>query len=79
MTNLSKLPSRKVDLDAALEKAAAHTAECEGIIIIMQRKTPKGGFFYYTNSDMRLETVVWYTTSLQHHILELAKDENDAF
>jgi hypothetical protein len=62
------MPPRSLDLEAALAKAAERVNECDGIVIIMQKKAPTGGFLYYHNEDMKLETVVWYLTSVFSHI-----------
>jgi hypothetical protein len=76
--SLCKIPSRQIDLEKSLAEAAKHVEECDGIVIIMQRKNPLGGFYYFANSGMRLETMIWYLTSLQFQIHTTAAGSEDA-
>jgi hypothetical protein len=69
---LSQIPARQIDLETALAMAAEHTDECDGILIIMQKKKPENGLLYYTNDEMKVETVMWYLTSLQFQIQRMA-------
>ena len=70
--SLRQMPASQIDLETALAMAAEHTAECDGILIIMQKKKPEAGLLYYTNDEMKVETVMWYLTSLQFQIQRMA-------
>jgi len=52
------------EINQTLQKAQEYTAECDCILILMQRNA--GGVMYLANSSMRLETVSYITTSFLH-------------
>jgi hypothetical protein len=75
MANLTQIRPRSQELEAALIEAAEHVNECDGVLVIMQKKSPNEGLLYYHNKDMRLETTVWYLSSLLFRIHSAAGKE----
>jgi hypothetical protein len=62
-------PTRAEELESAFAEARENLGACDGVLIIMQKKQEHGGgLLYYNNEDMRLETTVWYLSTLLFRI-----------
>ena len=58
--------TRGEDMRVTLEDAMKRAEDCDGVIIIMQKKT--GGLLWFAPDRMRLETMIFYLWSLLSHL-----------
>jgi hypothetical protein len=53
--------ARGTDVRKTFERAMAHIDECDGVVILMQRR--EAGLLWFAPDTMRLETLIFYCWS----------------
>lgn len=74
MSNLIVMGGQKGDgVKESLERAMKHVDECDGVVIIMQKRT--NGMLWFAPDSMRAETTMFYCQMLLSHVVAMLRGE----